>query len=989
MVWQLLKIVGKAVKQVTKFVRPYIEELIPIPPLPIINDYPVLVDRQNDIELAKLKLQYVQQSENQQFQAKQLEKSQNFQAELAKLSQEKAKELQEFIQRAEDARLQKTLDFQQWRLEQEKALQLQILELNHQFQRELVTYQRQTSLKVVEEQKRLENSPVWLVAVDILNSHPGNEIMPLRVFFAPPKVQFERFANAGNATQIFPDIELTVAEGLRQFFRNYSTQGRELDFLAGAWVSKTFHSEASIKALFGVLKSEPTLVLESEVDGDYLNFRIAYWGLNWSKYRYDPIISRLPYRDILYEAAKTRARKWQETRTKLINAGVSSEEVDKVYGADNAKNLVLLQLEERFKQSGIDSGELELDYTINKKDFEELCQFLIIYHCLFAGLVADEYFLFQYNLTPLLPQLLPELTQNVPDTEAVEEMIEAVVLYYQNIYQALESQRSSLVPELNLELAQSLANLPNKTWAKGRIIDSMKAWLKLRELSQPDEFEDLLKAVEAVLKIADLAYIQKLNQCLVAVGENLSLSVKDACYKRGMNCCRQEEYEAAIKDFDQAIEINSNWAEAFYNRGLAYGKLAEYHKAIEDYTRALEINSHWADVYNNRGNAYYKLGDYEKAIADYDAAIKINPELTAAIKNRDITQGVWDELKRQQEIEKEELKRQQKLKQEELKRQQELKQEELKRQQQEEEKRKTKWENFTGVHTRKAHTDYVRTVLISPDEQIVFSGSDDATIKIWELSTGKEIRTLTGHTHYVYSLAISPDGKHLFSGSGDKTIKIWHWGNGEELQTLNGHSEWVYALAISPDGHKLVSGGADNTIKIWQLSNLSSDLRTLTGHSDTIFSLAISRDGKMLVSGGNDKTIKIWELSSGQEIRTLTGHSSTVFALAISPDGQTLYSGSGSADSTIKIWQLNTGRQLGTLRGHSDAVRSLIISSDGKRLISGGNDKTIKIWELSTGKEIGTLTGHSGNVFSMAISPNQRTLVSGSSDKTIRIWRVV
>lgn len=953
MVWQLLGIVGKAVKQVAKFVRPYIEDLIPIP---ITKDYPILVDRKNDIELAKLKLQYVQQSENQQFQAKQLEKAQNFQAEIAKLSQEKAKELQEFIQRAEDARLQKTLDFQQWRLQQEKALQLELLELNQQFQRELVTYQRQTSLKVVEEQKRLENSPVWLVAADILNSHPENEIMPLRVFFAPPKVQFERFANASNATQGFPEIELTVAEGLRQFFRNYSAQGRQLDFLAGAWVSKTFHSEASIKALFGVLKSEPTLVLESEVDGDYLNFRIAYWGLNWSKYRYDPIISRLPYRDILYEAAKSRARKWQETRTKLINAGVSSEEVDNVYGADNAKNLVLLQLEERFKESGIDSGELELDYTINKKDFEELCQFLIIYHCLFAGLVADEYFLFQYNLTPLLPQLLPELTKNVPDTEAVEEMIEAVVLYYQNIYEALESQRSSLVPKLNLELGQSLASLANKTWAKGRIVDSMKAWLKLRGLSQPDEFEDLLTAVESALKIADLAYVEKLNQCLVAVGEKLSLSVKDACYKRGMNRCRQEEYEAAIKDFDQAIEINSNWAEALYNRGLAYGKLAEHQKAIEDYTRALEINSHWADVYNNRGNAYYKLGDYEKAIADYDAAIKSNPDLTAAIKNRDITQGVWDELKRQQE---------------------------------QKEERKINWENFTLAQTLKGHSDFVRSVLISPDGQTVFSGSDDSTIKIWELSTGKLIRTLTVHTEFVFSLAISPDGQKLFSSSGNQGIMIWHWGNGEQLLTMNGHSGYVYTLAISPDGQKLVSSGNNNTIKIWQLSNLSSDLRTLTGHSDTIYSLAISRDGKTLVSGSKDKTIKIWEFSSGREIRTLTGHSSTVYALAISPDGQTLCSSSGSADSTIKIWQLNTGKQLGTLRGHSDAVRSLIISSDGKRLISGSNDKTIKIWELSTGKEICTLTGHSGNVFSMAISPDQRTLVSGSSDKTIKIWRVV
>ena len=921
MVWKLLSTVGKAVVEAAKLVLPrhmgHIADVV----IAVVNGDGALVEQQEDSLLAQLKLQYLQHQENLEFQAV-----------LAQLNDERTKELQAFIQRAEDARLQKKLDFQRWCLEQEKALQVELFERNHELQRELVAYQRQTSLKVVEEQKRLENSPIWLVASDILNSHPEDEIMPLRVVFAPPKLQFERFTNAATTAKRFPDIELTLAEGLRQFFRNYSTSGRTIDFLAGAWVSKSFHSEASIKALFGVLKSEPTLVLESEVDGDYLNFRIAYWGLNWSKYRYEPIISRLPYRDILYEAAKTRARQWLKTKEKLIAAGENPEDVDKLYGRDNVKNLETLQREERFRAAGIDSSELELNYSINKKDFEELCQFLIIYHCVFAGLVADEYFLVQYNLPPLLPELLPGLTENVPATEAVQELIQAIVVYYQNVYQALESERSSWIPELALDLARSLAHLPDKVWAKQRIVYSGQAWLKLHGLSQPEEVEaqnlaPLLEAIESALRIEDLNYVEKLNQCLAVVGDEQRLNVIEACYNRGISRCHEEDYEAAISDFDQALQLNPNLADAYYNRGLAYTKLGQYQEAIEDYTEALEINPNWADAYNNRGNAYYKLGNHEKAIADYNQALSINHDFTEAHRNRDIAQGVLDEIERKQQ-EDDERKHWE---------------EDERKQQQEDDERKRKLENTSLAYKLIKHSHYVYSLAFTPDGQTLVSGSWDNTVKLWQMNTRQEIQTLTGHSDDIRCVIVSPDGQTLASSGEDKTIKLWQLSTGNEIRTLTGHSSWVFCLAISPDGQTIASGSDDKTIKIWRLST-GTALRTLTGHSSSVRALAISPNGNTLVSGSDDKTIKIWQLSTGKELHTLTGNSSGIYALAISPDGRTIVSGSG--DKTIKIWQLSTGQELGKLTGHSSSVRALAISPDGQTLVSSGDDKTISIWRV-------------------------------------------
>ncbi|MDJ0728109.1 MAG: tetratricopeptide repeat protein [Prochloraceae cyanobacterium] len=558
------------------------------------------------------------------------------------------RELQEFIQLVENNKLEKNFDFHDWCLQQQKNLQLQLLQQNHTLQRKLVGYHRENALKTIEEQKRIEKSPIWLLVADILHSPPEDRLIPLRVFFAPPKLQLERFAkNDSN----LPNIELTLAEGLRQFFRQYCNSGRPIDFLGGTWTSQSFHSEASIKALFSVLKSEPTLVLESEIDGDYLNSRLGYWGLNWSKYCYEPVISRLPYRAILNDSAKERAQNWLKIKYKLIAAGEKPDKIDRLYGGDNAENLVTLRKEEKLKHVGIDVKNLGISYSVNKKDLEYLYQFLIFYNCLFAGLIIDEYFLVQYNLPPLLPLLLPELASQIPKNEFWEQIIEEVISYYQKMYRSLEGERSSLIPELILDLAQSLTNFPDRSWAEEQIIYSVESWLKLHDLYQPDNCDNLLQALASAITEKDLEYVEKLNQCLAGINKEIRLNVKDSCYQRAKKYFDREEYRAAILDFSRAIEIAPEWQEAYYNRGLAYAQLEKYELAIFDYTQAIKIDNDSPDTYNNRGNAYYKLGDYDNAIKDYDRAIALDPEHTQAQKNKDIVSGVLEELQRQQQPE--------------------------------------------------------------------------------------------------------------------------------------------------------------------------------------------------------------------------------------------------------------------------------------------------------------------------------------------------
>ncbi|BAY31277.1 WD-40 repeat-containing protein [Nostoc carneum NIES-2107] len=304
------------------------------------------------------------------------------------------------------------------------------------------------------------------------------------------------------------------------------------------------------------------------------------------------------------------------------------------------------------------------------------------------------------------------------------------------------------------------------------------------------------------------------------------------------------------------------------------------------------------------------------------------------------------------------------------------------------------WDISTGklLQTFNGHSSLIKTIALSSDGKKLASGSDDKTIKLWDISTGKLLQTFSGHSDVVNSVAFSSDGQKLASGSKDKTIKLWDVSTGKVLQTFNGHSKSVNSVAFSPDGKQLASGSSDNTIKLWNFSN-SKVSQTLSGHSNPVNSVAFSRDGKQLLSGSNDKTIKLWDVTTAKLLQTLSGHREAVNSVAFRGDGQQLVSGSN--DHTIKLWNVTIGKVQQTLpsesnanSGHEAWVNSFAFSSDGKRLVSGSNDYTIKLWDITTGQLLHTFSGHRGVVNSVALSSDRKKLASGSDDKTIKLWDI-
>ena len=334
------------------------------------------------------------------------------------------------------------------------------------------------------------------------------------------------------------------------------------------------------------------------------------------------------------------------------------------------------------------------------------------------------------------------------------------------------------------------------------------------------------------------------------------------------------------------------------------------------------------------------------------------------------------------------------------------------------------------LYVQTGHSDKVRTVAFSPDRRLLASGGNDYTIKLWDIPTGKEVRTLTGHLNRVLAMAFSPNGKLLASaGRHESHVKLWDLSTGAELRRIDAGTN--AAVAFSPDGQMLaVASYDDGVIKLWKV-NSGTELTTLQTAADggSVTSVAFSPDGRMLASIEVGTTlIKLWEVNTGRKITTLhlgnsldglvafsrygptllsyttegvsrwdaaTGNKITtipvdgqgpVFGDAFSPDGKLL--GSKKDEHEVELIEAATGKRLKSARilDAGVSVESLAFSPDGDILAMGDDSGSITLWDVNGAKEIASLKGHAAPVYRVAYSPDGKTIASGSDDKTVKLW---
>jgi WD40 repeat protein len=307
------------------------------------------------------------------------------------------------------------------------------------------------------------------------------------------------------------------------------------------------------------------------------------------------------------------------------------------------------------------------------------------------------------------------------------------------------------------------------------------------------------------------------------------------------------------------------------------------------------------------------------------------------------------------------------------------------------------------VRTFKGHTDQINSAVFSPDGKQVLTGSGDPrspdtrrysrladgrwvlsgqwapvansdnTARLWDVASGKELRTLRGHALYVQSLAFSPDGKQVVTASADRTTRLWDVASGNQLRAFHGHINPVWSVAFSPDGKQLLTGTVDpthhidNTARLWDVGS-GKEIQVFRGDRPWHASVAFSPDGKQVFAGG-----KVWDPATGRQTHAFPFLGRNITPDAFSPDGkQVLTKG---FDGTARSYDVASGRELVAFRGHTKAITTVAFSADGRHVLTGSQDCTVRLWDAASGRELCRLLGFRDGSW-VALTPDNYYMAS-------------
>lgn len=287
------------------------------------------------------------------------------------------------------------------------------------------------------------------------------------------------------------------------------------------------------------------------------------------------------------------------------------------------------------------------------------------------------------------------------------------------------------------------------------------------------------------------------------------------------------------------------------------------------------------------------------------------------------------------------------------------------------------------------HYAPVTTIDYSVDGKFIITGSYDKTIKLWETSTGREVRTFNGHTQPLSNVKFSPDGTKILSVAFDKRALMWEVKSGKLLLVLKDSLDEIRNAIFSPDGNQILTGGHQTNAILWDLKG--QRIKEFHQKPSTCYqcipSLQFSKDGKRIITGSGERTAILWDVATTDTIAT---YHYTRGACSSCPGNASLSFNEelialGEGGGKLSIIDVKSDKVLTTILEDED-YKSVQFSPDNKLVAAViGYRGVLKVWEVKTGKEILSIKNEKG-IKDIIFSPDGKNIAAANTNGTASIW---
>lgn len=280
---------------------------------------------------------------------------------------------------------------------------------------------------------------------------------------------------------------------------------------------------------------------------------------------------------------------------------------------------------------------------------------------------------------------------------------------------------------------------------------------------------------------------------------------------------------------------------------------------------------------------------------------------------------------------------------------------------------------------------------ITPDGKYVLARGLYENFTLWNISTGKLIKTFKSNADYIFLTAITANGKYIITHSfildgNNSSLEVWDIKTGEVITTFIHSYEYYFISITSSEKNILLFKYSDSTIytldiitkkltKMHKIHKVHSDFKTTN----------ITPNGKYALSIRSDKTLILWDIKTGELIRTFEGHKEILNA-RITPDGK--YVVSKLNGTSVALWDIETGELLQTFKEYTGYTSKIAITPDGKYVLLADSSYILVLRSIKTGEVIKRFEGHTSLIVSMAITPDGKYVLSGDTNGNINVWDI-